>query len=124
MNDERDACAALRPSASRGSLKERRRNPPPQKKKTALLIQAPNLEIGPRRNVPALESDVRARVRVSGVTSSAANHFPAFSVPFTPNKANGERVRNGCKSSDITPLLCTASAVSVAAEKKKSTTSE
>lgn len=51
----------------------------------------------------------------SGVTSLAANRSPAFSVPLSPNKANGERVRNGCKSSDITPLLSTASAVSVAA---------
>lgn len=69
--------------------------------------------------MPALESDVRTRDRMGGVTSSAANHSPALSVLFSPNKVNGRRVRNGCKSSDITPQLSTASAVSVAAAMKK-----
>lgn len=68
--------------------------------------------------MPALESDVRTRDKVGGVTSSAANRSPAFLVLFSPNKANGESVRNGCKSNDITQLLSTASAVSVAAALK------
>lgn len=44
--DEWNACAAAT-SASRASLK-----------KAAVLIQAPNIETGPRRNAPALETDV------------------------------------------------------------------
>lgn len=58
------------------------------------------------------------------MTSSAANHSPAFSVLFSPKTANGERVRNDCRSSDITPLLSTASAVSVAAALKEKITSD
>lgn len=65
--------------------------------------------------MPALESDVRTRDRTGGVTSSAANRSPVFPLLRSPNKANGEKVRDGCKSSDITPRLCTASAVLVAA---------
>lgn len=82
-------------------------------KHTSVDISA-KLRNGPRRNVPALESDVRTRDRTGGATSSAANRWL---VP--PNKANGEKVRNDCKSSDITPLLCTASALLVAAALEK-----
>lgn len=53
------------------------------------------------------------------MTSTAANCWPAFPLLISPNKALGERVGNGCSSDDITPLLCTASAVSAAAALKK-----
>lgn len=53
------------------------------------------------------------------MTSPAANRWPAFSFLLSPNKAIGERVGNGCRSGDITPLLCTASAVSGAAALKE-----
>lgn len=53
------------------------------------------------------------------MTSPAANRSRASPLLISPNKALGERVGNGCRSDDITPLLCTASAVSAAAALKK-----
>lgn len=53
------------------------------------------------------------------MTTPAANRSPAFPLLISPNKALGERVENGCRSDDITPLLCTASALSAAAALKK-----